>query len=316
MQTLFIDRKDADLAVQARRFQVRIPGTDKPFSVPLNMLQFLVISAPVGFSSTMLSQLTVAGVTVVFLNPRKQEASCIAYGLLHNAADRRLLQYQVVSDASLKLLHSTALVRQKLRGQRAMLLRALRWRPDQRYALHTAIQRLSELEPRLESVKNIDSLRGLEGAGAAMYFEGYQKIFAPRLGFNGRNRRPPCDPVNVVLSLTYTLIHAEAIRVLVATGFDSHLGFYHLPSFGRESLACDLVEVYRPVIEYWVWRVFAKEVLRSDHFSWTGEPGKPCVMGKAGRSQYYMVYEIQARRWRKMMRRTAQQWLATIQKNT
>ncbi|MEX0618073.1 MAG: CRISPR-associated endonuclease Cas1 [Pseudohongiellaceae bacterium] len=315
MQTLYIDRKNSELDIEGGRLQVRIAGSDKPFFVPLNVLEFLVISASVRFSSTLLSRLTLAGITAVFLNPRKEEATCIAYGLLHNAADRRLMQYQAISDAPLKLRYSTALVRQKLRGQRAMLLRALRRRPDQRHALYKGMQRLTGLEARLDGVTNVESLRGIEGAGAAMYFEAYQRIFAPRLAFNGRNRRPPRDPVNVVLSLTYTLLHAEAIRVLVSTGFDPQLGIYHLPSFGRESLACDLVEVYRPVTEYWVWRLFAGEVLRPDHFALSVGADKPCVLGKAGRAEYYSHYENRARRWRKMLRRTAQHWLTLLQQD-
>lgn len=315
MQTLYIDRKDSELTIQGGRLQVRISSSSKPFSVPLNVLEFLVISASVQFSSVLLSQLSLAGITAVFINPRKGEASCIAYGLLHNAVDRRLMQYESISCVPLKLRYSISLVRQKLRGQRAMLLRALRRRPDQRHALYKGIQRLTNLEARLGNVPNIDSLRGIEGAGAAMYFEAYQKIFAPRLAFNGRNRRPPCDPVNVVLSLSYTLVHAEAIRVLVSTGFDPQLGVYHLPSFGRESLACDLVEIYRPVIEYWVWRLFASEVLRPDHFVQSMSAEKPCMLGKAGRAEYYSNYENQAYRWRKMLRQTARNWLSLLEQD-
>ena len=315
MHTLYIDRKDSELDIHGSRLQVRIPGDPKPLSVPLNIVEFLVISASVRFSSTLLSRLTLAGITAVFLNPRKEEASCIAYGLLHNDAERRFMQYQAISHGPTALRYCTSLVRQKLRGQRALLLRALRGRPDRRYALRKGVDRLANLEDRLSHVTNIDSLRGIEGAGAAMYFEGYQSLFPPRLEFNGRNRRPPRDAVNVVLSLTYTLIHAEAIRVLVSTGFDPQLGIYHQPSYGRESLACDLVELYRPVIERWVWRLFACEVLRSDHFTMAADQSKPCVLGKAGRARYYSHYESQARRWRKLMRRTTTHWLNVLQQD-
>lgn len=313
MQTLYIDRKDSELEIENNRLQVRLTTADKPFSIPLKVLEFLVISAPVNFSSTMLGQLAVAGVSVVVINPRKAEAICIAHGLLHNAADRRLLQYQAVSCAETKLSFSIALVRQKVRGQRMMLLRAMRKRPDQRLNLSKGINQLSRLEGNLSKVNDLDRLRGYEGAGAAIYFAAYQSIFAPRLDFTGRNRRPPRDPVNVALSLTYTLVHAEAIRALVATGFDPQLGVYHLPTFGRESLACDLVEIYRPLVDHWVWRLFAEETLRLDHFTVPEDPGGACILGKAGRAEYYRSYEYQARYWRKMLRRTARHWLSLLQ---
>jgi len=315
METLYIDRKGAELEIQGSRLRVRLSTEHRPFSVPLNILEFLVISASVHFSSSLLARLAQEGVTTVFLNPRREEASCIAQGLLHNASSRRLMQYRAVSDEGLKLRYSIALVQQKLRGQRAMLLRALRTRPNLRHELTTGIHRLEKLEAGLDEASSLDALRGMEGAGAAMYFEAYRTLFASRLAFNGRNRRPPRDPVNVVLSLTYTLMHAEAIRVLIATGFDPQLGIYHRPEFGRESLACDLMEIYRPLADRWVWRLFAHERLRPDHFSLRDEGGKPCVLGKAGRAEYYRRYEYKARRWRKMLRRTAAHWLQRVQQD-
>lgn len=315
MKTLYIDRKSAELEVQGGRLIVRIPDQHRPVSVPLNVLEFLVVSASVSFSSTLLTGLTQAGITAVFLNPRKEEATCIAYGLLHNDAERRLLQYQAISQPQQQLHLARELVRQKLRGQRATLTRALRKRPDQRYPLNKGIERLTAIENKLDAANNIDSLRGLEGSGAALYFEAYQSVFAPSLNFNGRNRRPPRDPVNAVLSLSYTMIHAEAIRALVAAGFDPQLGIYHLPSFGRESLACDLVELFRPLVDRWVWRIFAEELLRPDHFT-TGHENAdnaPCLLGKAGRAIFYNHYESSVRAWRKLMRRTLRGWLAVLQ---
>ena len=313
MQTLYIDRKNASLDIQGGRLQVRLGDNRKPASIPLQLLEYLVISAPVQLSSSLLCSLNEAGITTVFLNPRKHEASCITHGLLHNAADRRLMQYQAINDVTLCRRYCSELVRQKIRGQRAMLLRAMRIRHDKRHALHGGVQRLAAMEQSLAQARTIDSLRGIEGAAAAIYFAAYQQLFAPRLAFNGRNRRPPRDPVNVVLSLSYTLLHAEAIRVLVSTGFDPQLGIYHLPSYGRESLACDLVELYRPLAEQWVWRLFAGETLRAEHFSVAEQPGTACLLGKAGRSEYYRLYETQSRRWRKMMRRTAKHWLELLQ---
>lgn len=317
MQTMYIDRKGSELDIQGGRLLVRIADHDRPFSVPLNVLEFLVISASVTFSSTLLTRLTMAGVTAVFLNTRKEEATCIAYGLLHNDTQRRLMQYQAITHPALQLRYAKELVRQKLRGQRATLVKALRKRPDQRYSLRKGIERLAAIEKRIDTITSADSLRGIEGSGAAMYFEAYQTIFPSKLMFHGRNRRPPKDPVNAVLSLSYTLLHAEAIRALVANGFDPHLGVYHLPAFGRESLACDLVEVFRSLTDAWVWRLFADETLRPDHFSeGTGRgDNSGCLLGKAGRSIYYSHYERKVGSWRKLMRRTVRQWLSVLQQD-
>lgn len=313
MQTLFIDRKNTELEVDGGRLIARIAGVHPNFSVPINVLEFLVISAAVSFSSNLITKLNRAGITTVFINPRQIDASTMTHGMMHNNAERRLLQYKAVSSAEHRQMYSCELVRDKLRAQRLMLLKALRKRPDCRYKLTTGIERLSGMITRLDEMHNVDSLRGVEGAAGAAYFEAYQTIFPPSLNFTGRNRRPPLDPVNVILSLSFTLLHAEAVRVLFATGFDPLLGIYHTPSFGRESLACDMVESFRPLAEHWVWRLFAEETLRADHFSkGTAANDMPCMLGKAGRAIYYSSYEHMAVVWRRLMRRTARNWLARL----
>jgi len=162
---------------------------------------------------------------------------------------------------------------------------------------------------KVDHIDSLESLRGIEGAASAAYFEGYQSLFAPHLEFNGRNRRPPLDPVNVVLSLTFTLLHAEAIRALFSVGFDPLLGIYHEPLFGRESLACDLVELFRPYAEQWIWRLFADEKIRVEYFSKEKiDQGMPCLLGKRGREIYYGEYDIVARIWRRLMRKIVRAW--------
>jgi len=314
MQTLFIDRKNSEIAVDRGRLIVRIEGIRSHFSIPTNVLQLMVVSAPVHFTSTLLTRLTEEGITTVFINPRRIDACTMTHGMSHNSGERRILQYQAIVSAAHRQQYAKDLVRDKLRAQRAMLSTALRKRPDARYKLTTGITRLSGMIARVDQVDNIDSLRGIEGAAGAAYFEAYQTLFAPSLEFSGRNRRPPRDPVNVILSLSFTLLHAEAVRVLFATGFDPLLGIYHSPSFGRESLACDLVEAFRPLAEHWIWRLFAEEILRTDHFS-TGSSDSdlPCLLGKAGRAIYYAQYEKMAYVWRRLMRRAARHWLARLQ---
>jgi CRISP-associated protein Cas1 len=316
MQTLFIDRKNCEVELDRGRLQVRIEGVRPNLSIPTNLIEILVVSAPVKFTSTLLTQLTAEGITSIFINPRKIEACTMTHGMAHNDADRRLLQYQAVSSPEHRLRYSREMVKNKLRAQRAMLTKALRKRPDNRYQLTHGISRISGLIESVESQTNVASVRGVEGAAGAAYFEAYQSLFAPALAFNGRNRRPPRDPVNVILSLSFTLLHAEAVRTLFATGFDPLLGVYHTPTFGRESLACDLVESFRPLVEYWVWRMFARETLRADHFVLSsGAQDKPCILGKAGRSTYYANYMGMAKIWRRLLRRVARHWLQQLQKD-
>jgi CRISPR-associated protein Cas1 len=130
---------------------------------------------------------------------------------------------------------------------------------------------------------------GSEGAAARAYFAAFATAFAPALGFVGRNRRPPRDPVNVCLSIGYTLLHFEALQAAARAGLDPAIGVYHEVKPGRDSLACDLVEPVRAEVDGFVHDLFATAGLRPEHF--TGGGGAPCLIGKAGRTLFYRAYE-------------------------
>ncbi len=109
---------------------------------------------------------------------------------------------------------------------------------------------LSEYRRRAERASFAETLLGLEGMAAKTYFQGFFEVLNGRHDFdiNDRNRRPPRDPVNAVLSFVYSLLVKELTVVLQAVGFDPMLGFFHRPRYGRPSLALDVAEEYRPLI--------------------------------------------------------------------
>ncbi|MBX6323928.1 MAG: CRISPR-associated endonuclease Cas1, partial [Rhodospirillaceae bacterium] len=161
---------------------------------------------------------------------------------------------------------------------------------------------LAGLAGRLDAAPDLDTLRGLEGAAAAAFLRAFCRLFAPALGFVERTRRPPRDPVNAALSLAYTLLHAEAVRAAWAAGLDPFVGFLHAPLPGRESLACDLVELARPAVDRWVWGLFRERTLRADHFT---SVNGACLMGKVGRAAFYEAYEVLATTERRRLRHAA-----------
>ena len=97
----------------------------------------------------------------------------------------------------------------------------------------------------------MDTLLGIEGAAARTYFSEFQgmiKSESLEFDFQGRNRRPPRDPVNAVLSFLYAMLIKQATVTALAVGFDPYLGFYHQPKYGKPALALDMVEEFRPLI--------------------------------------------------------------------
>lgn len=101
----------------------------------------------------------------------------------------------------------------------------------------------------IPKTNNINSLRGLEGAGSAAYFGSFNQMIRNQgFEFVTRNRRPPTDPVNALLSLGYALLRHDIQSALNIVGFDPYLGYLHVQHYGRPSLALDLMEEFRPLV--------------------------------------------------------------------
>jgi len=265
--------------------------------VPLAPLSRVFMRGDVTLSSSLLGKLGERGIGVVVLSGRKAEPTMLL-GRPHNDAARRVAQYRLSLDADFCLRFSRAIVEAKLNAQAAFLAERRDVELQSRYLLTLSLRRLDGAIAAVDAQTSTASLRGLEGAGAAAYFEGFSDLLPERLKFHSRNRRPPKDPVNAVLSLGYTLLHAEAVLALYGAGLDPFIGFYHALDFSRESLACDVVEPLRVEVDRHALTLFRTEKLRMDDFSQTDGA---CLMGKAGRTRFYAEWEPVAERLRKRL---------------
>ena len=158
----------------------------------------------------------------------------------------RLRQYQRVHEPVFASAMAQSFVVGKIANCRAALSRYQR--NHREIGLNAEIAQLETLKQRAQGVSSRDSLRGVEGQAASVYFDGLGKMFRRGVTFEKRARRPPTDPVNALLSFGYALLYNEAISALCAIGCDPYLGFYHTPHFGRCSLALDLMEEFRPLV--------------------------------------------------------------------
>ena len=104
--------------------------------------------------------------------------------------------------------------------------------------------------------------------------------------------------INELINIFKNFIREEQVSASFSAGLDPYIGFYHAPDFGRESLACDLIEPLRPLIDNWCLGLFRQNILREESFSTTQEG---CFLGKAGRVQFYKSYESAVGNWRKML---------------
>ena len=305
MGVLYVDRKGVELRHERGCVLVYEQGK-RNGSVPLAQLEEVVVQGSALLETGLLRALAGSGVGLLVLDPRRPERTAQLESYAHGRAARRLAQYRRSLDEDWRLRFSRLLVVHKIRAQRRLMALALERRPDLRRPLLGAIRGLeARLEEAVQAASR-EALRGLEGAAARDYFQGYCRLFPESLGFNGRNRRPPRDPVNACLSLAYTLVHAEAVEAVRLAGLDPMLGFFHDLAHARESLACDLVEPLRPQVDRWAWRMFRKRRLTADHFH---RHNGACLLGKRGRGIFYAAFEgWRATRCRRLRRYA--RWIA------
>ncbi len=303
MTTLYLDRSGLDVRDDRQTIAV-YEGEERRQTVPIALLERVVIRGNVTLTTGLLGRLAEAGVAVALLGGRSLERTAMVLGRGHADARIRLAQYRRVHDPEWCAAWSRRIMQAKLRNQALFLEQAMRQRPDCRMALYHALETLQSCRLRLrnEADLSVSTIRGLEGAAAAAYFSGFGSLFPPSLQFTGRNRRPPRDPVNACLSLAYTLIHIEAVRAVHGAGLDPLIGFYHQPAYGRESLASDCMERLRPMVDRWVWDCVRNRTVRAEDFAM--DKGA-CLLRKAGRQRFYQTFEILARPCSRYLRRQA-----------
>jgi len=169
----------------------------------------------------------------------------VTWGMAHKNVELRMHQFRVAGDPAVSLTIAQEIVRAKLRNSRVMLRR------NHLHAPAAAVEELKRLTGKVEAAASFGTLLGIEGAAARVYFAhfgGMLKSGSPAFDFRGRNRRPPRDPVNAVLSFVYSMLMRQAMVSAMAVGFDPYLGFYHRPKYGRPALALDLAEEFRPLV--------------------------------------------------------------------
>lgn len=299
MTSLHVDQRDADLRHAAGAVEVRCQD-GRIQRVPLAQLSRLTIHSEATVSVGLLRQLSAAGIALLITAGRSRGEACMLWPHAGDAR-RRLAQYRSLATPASCLAWAKLVVRLKVHSQRRVLRRARLQRPDLRYPLTRGIKLLGGVLAKAASATELSALRGIEGVAARIYFGVLRHLFAPSLGFVGRRRRPPTDPVNACLSLGYTLLMGRALDLVHSAGLDAALGALHDPAYNRPSAACDLMELERWRIEWRVYRLFAEQSLTAEHF---GRTADACLLGKAGRPVFFAAIEPELRLAEKRMRRS------------
>jgi CRISP-associated protein Cas1 len=288
MGTIYVTQPDAYIGKTDERLQVKA-NKKCLLDVPLIKIEGVVVFGRATISPAAIIELLERKIPLTFLTETGKYLGCLQPELTKNIFVRSA-QWEVSKNNDRQLHVVRGFIRGKLKNYRNTLLRARR-----EGTIEEAEGSIASLDSTIQGLKsgaNVNTLRGLEGAGSAVYFGLFgQLIRNPEFKFTVRTRRPPTDPVNALLSLGYTLLLNDIKSALNMIGFDPYLGYLHVQHYGRPSLALDLMEEFRPiVVDAFVLAALNRKEIMPEHF--TQEPISNAVfLTKEGWQVFLRLYE-------------------------
>lgn len=262
-------------------------GEEELATARLKDISQLVLCGNVQVSSQTIQVLCEAEIPVVYLS-RGHWFYGVTQGItLRNAYDRAA-QFRIAAEPNRVVPLARAIVAAKGANQRTMLTRNARPRPE------AALQTMATLLAKLEHAPTTATIMGIEGNVAAQYFEHFGRLLRPQdfdaeWAWDKRNRRPPRDPVNALLSFGYAMLAKECTVALLAEGLDPWWGLFHQPRHGRPALALDLMEEFRPVVvDSAVLTAVNTNMVTARHFT---HSKAACVLNAKGRKAFIRAYE-------------------------
>jgi CRISPR-associated protein Cas1 len=216
---------------------------------PLHILESVYLFTYAGASPALMGKCADMGIDLVFCTPRGKFLARTSGTSRGNVLLRRK-QYRCADDEDVSCDIAKNFIIGKLYNSKRVLERAVQdhaMRIDI-VAFENAIDQIKKISVQVTETDNLDSLRGLEGAAASIYFDRFDEMILrdkDNFYLNSRNRRPPLDNVNAMLSFVYTMLCNDCASALEMSGLDSYVGFMHSDRPGRKSLALDLMEELR-----------------------------------------------------------------------
>jgi CRISPR-associated protein Cas1 len=273
--------------------QIKITRRNQPTeTVPARQVGQLVLHSFSQISTQALHFCADQGIGVHFISGGGRYLG--SFDNRQGSIQRRIRQYSALSNPDTCLELARKLVVCRGQGQRKFLMRGTRGKADVPEKLEKAIAQMKAVLKQVPQAKSLESLLGLEGNLAALYFNALpcliSKEVASELRFNGRNRRPPKDRFNAMLGFGYALLLKDVMNAILTVGLEPALGFYHQPRSQAAPLALDLLEIFRvPLVDMTVmasvnrgqWDIKADFEIR----------GEQVWLSEAGRRKFVELYE-------------------------
>lgn len=288
---LYLQEQGSWVSKRGGHFLVHLKDGEGKVTVPLSTLKQVVIYGNVQLSTQAMETLLEEGIPTAFLSIYGQFKGTLS-PIQTKTPSLRMAQFISFHNPDIRLKVSKEIVRSKILNCRALLMRSLR-SDDDEFTEDESAEKLKEFSQLAEKAQGIDELLGIEGSAARIYFENLPRMIKTpekcEFDFNERNRRPPKDPVNALLSLGYSLLLKDVMSAIGIVGLDPCIGLYHSQHHNRPSLALDLMEEFRPLIADSValTLINKKMITREDFLQF----GKACYLNESGRRKFFETYE-------------------------
>lgn len=241
-EVLVVQKGGTQVGQRGGEFVVSVQG-EVVRKLPLHQVRAIYLYGAVQLTAQAVESCLEHGVDVAYFSGSGRFLGLLR-GLPASGVDARLGQARLFDEPFFRLKLARECIRAKIHNQRTMLMRNGDV-PDR------VLRLLAEAREATADARDLGELLGCEGAAANLYFEQFASMLKGRewkFDFQGRNRRPPRDPINAMLSLGYSVLAKELAGVCHAVGLDPFLGFLHQPRYGRPALALDLMEEFRPLV--------------------------------------------------------------------
>lgn len=267
MPSLYVMEIGSRIEIEYQRVLVTLDD-EVLLRLPIHKVDQIILIGRVGVTTPALHKLLELNIPLIFLNSGGKYIGQVAPALSRNLPLRQQ-QYRQNDDPDFTISFAKSVVAGKIHNQVVQARRWARYVPE---ITTDMIESIKKYEEASQQVQEMSSLLGIEGNASKRYFGIMQMVVAPEWGFIDRNRRPPKDPVNALLSLGYTLLTYVMCSALQIVGLDPYLGYYHVEGYGRPSLALDLIEEFRiPIVDNLVTGLINRGQIQKRNFITTEE---------------------------------------------
>jgi len=288
LRTLYLLEQGTVLTKESERFRIMKDNTVIK-EIPVIKVDQILVFGNIQITTQAMKFCIMKDIPIILLSSRGRYFGAIeSFNGTKVALHKR--QFELAEDRHLSLNMGKAIVCAKINNSKTLIQRYARKREF--LSFESEVQRLNMLMSRVSSVSSHDELMGIEGSASAVYFGALRSLIGDEWGFTRRQKQPPPDPVNSMLSYGYTLLFYNIYSMIRMHGLNPYIGFLHGVRDGHPSLVSDILEEFRaPIVDAMVMNLIIRKSLKKTDFIYPEDAGIPCLIKGDARKIFVRAFE-------------------------